>query len=559
MAESEPTLFNREELVFMDNLKSVAYFCMEYGIESSVKLYAGGLGILAGDYMKESCDLGYPVVGIGILWKQGYGEQFIDQETGTPYDAYKNRVYTFLEDTGVTVSVSIRKRDVNIKVWRYRAHGVDNLYLLDTDIEGNDGEARWITGQLYGWFGEERVAQEMVLGIGGVRALRALGINPHVFHFNEGHALFAGFEVIREKMARGMRFREAWNETRKEVVFTTHTPIPEGNEQHPIDRFIYMGANLNMNKRQLKAIGGDPFNMTVGALRLSRVSNAVSDLHRVTARKMWKKVKGGSKIIGITNGIHIPTWVDRKMLELAEEYNGTETAEEELWGRHMHNKDALIGFIEKRTGVAFDRNVLLIGFARRAAPYKRSGLLLSDLEFLEPLLRERKLQIVFSGKSHPLDDTGKGIIAEIVAMTRKYPGSIVFLENYDMEIGRVLTRGADVWLNNPRRPREASGTSGMKAAMNGVLNVSILDGWWPEACIHGVNGWQFGGGFESDNTAKADRHDLKALKACLANEVIPTFYEDRSKWISMMVSSIKTTREAFSMKRVLDEYYNKMY
>ncbi|NLW01970.1 MAG: alpha-glucan family phosphorylase [Clostridiaceae bacterium] len=543
----------------MDNLKSVAYFCMEYGIESSVKLYAGGLGILAGDYMKESCDLGYPVVGIGILWKQGYGEQFIDQETGTPYDAYKNRVYTFLEDTGVTVSVSIRKRDVNIKVWRYRAHGVDNLYLLDTDIEGNDGEARWITGQLYGWFGEERVAQEMVLGIGGVRALRALGINPHVFHFNEGHALFAGFEVIREKMARGMRFREAWNETRKEVVFTTHTPIPEGNEQHPIDRFIYMGANLNMNKRQLKAIGGDPFNMTVGALRLSRVSNAVSDLHRVTARKMWKKVKGGSKIIGITNGIHIPTWVDRKMLELAEEYNGTETAEEELWGRHMHNKDALIGFIEKRTGVAFDRNVLLIGFARRAAPYKRSGLLLSDLEFLEPLLRERKLQIVFSGKSHPLDDTGKGIIAEIVAMTRKYPGSIVFLENYDMEIGRVLTRGADVWLNNPRRPREASGTSGMKAAMNGVLNVSILDGWWPEACIHGVNGWQFGGGFESDNTAKADRHDLKALKACLANEVIPTFYEDRSKWISMMVSSIKTTREAFSMKRVLDEYYNKMY
>ena len=334
----------------MDNLKSVAYFCMEYGIESSVKLYAGGLGILAGDYMKESCDLGYPVVGIGILWKQGYGEQFIDQETGTPYDAYKNRVYTFLEDTGVTVSVSIRKRDVNIKVWRYRAHGVDNLYLLDTDIEGNDGEARWITGQLYGWFGEERVAQEMVLGIGGVRALRALGINPHVFHFNEGHALFAGFEVIREKMARGMRFREAWNETRKEVVFTTHTPIPEGNEQHPIDRFIYMGANLNMNKRQLKAIGGDPFNMTVGALRLSRVSNAVSDLHRVTARKMWKKVKGGSKIIGITNGIHIPTWVDRKMLELAEEYNGTETAEEELWGRHMHNKDALIGFIENGPG-----------------------------------------------------------------------------------------------------------------------------------------------------------------------------------------------------------------
>jgi len=543
----------------MDKLKSVAYFCMEYGIESDVRLYAGGLGILAGDYMKEAFDQGYPIVGIGILWKQGYGEQFIDQETGMPYDAYKIRVYPFLEDTGVTVSVAIRKRDVKIKVWRYRAHGVDNLYLLDTDIEGNDGEARWITGQLYGWFGEERVAQEMVLGIGGVRALRALGFNPQVYHFNEGHALFAGFELIREKMARGMRFREAWKETRKEVVFTTHTPVPEGNEQHPIDRLIYMGANLNMTRRQLKAIGGDPFNMTASALRLSRVSNAVSDLHRVTAMKMWKKVKGRSEIIGITNGIHIPTWVDRKMLELAEEYNGAKAAEEELWSRHMHNKDALIDFIEKRTGARLDRDVLLIGFARRAAPYKRSGLLLSDLEFLEPLLRERKLQIVFSGKSHPLDDTGKGIVAEIVSMTRKYPDSIVFLENYDMEIGRMMTRGADVWLNNPRRPQEASGTSGMKAAMNGVLNVSILDGWWPEACKDGENGWQFGDGYQSDNAAKVDKHDLKALKTCLVNEVIPTYYENRSKWVEMMVSSIRSTREPFGMKRVLEEYYKRMY
>lgn len=543
----------------MDKLKSVAYFCMEYGIESDVRLYAGGLGILAGDYMKEAFDQGYPIVGIGILWKQGYGEQFIDQETGMPYDAYKIRVYPFLEDTGVTVSVAIRKRDVKIKVWRYRAHGVDNLYLLDTDIEGNDGEARWITGQLYGWFGEERVAQEMVLGIGGVRALRALGFNPQVYHFNEGHALFAGFELIREKMARGMRFREAWKETRKEVVFTTHTPVPEGNEQHPIDRLIYMGANLNMTRRQLKAIGGDPFNMTAGALRLSRVSNAVSDLHRVTAMKMWKKVKGRSEIIGITNGIHIPTWVDRKMLELAEEYNGAKAAEEELWSRHMHNKDALIDFIEKRTGARLDRDVLLIGFARRAAPYKRSGLLLSDLEFLESLLRERKLQIVFSGKSHPLDDTGKGIVAEIVSMTRKYPDSIVFLENYDMEIGRMMTRGADVWLNNPRRPQEASGTSGMKAAMNGVLNVSILDGWWPEACKDGENGWQFGDGYQSDNAAKVDKHDLKALKTCLVNEVIPTYYENRSKWVEMMVSSIRSTREPFGMKRVLEEYYKRMY
>jgi alpha-glucan phosphorylases len=543
----------------MKRLKSVAYFCMEYGIESSVKLYAGGLGILAGDYLKEACERGYPVTGIGILWKQGYGEQYLDTETGMVYDAYKNRKYPFLEDTGVTVSVTIRKKDVKIKVWRYRAHGVDNLYLLDTDVEGNDAEARWITGQLYGWFGEERVAQEMVLGIGGVRALKALGIKPDVYHFNEGHALFAGLELIRERMERGMRFRQALEVTRKEIVFTTHTPVPEGNEQHPIERLIYMGANLNLSRRQLRAIGGDPFNMTAAALRLSRIANAVSDIHRVTALRMWKKVKRRCEIIGITNGIHIPTWVDRKMLELAAEYNGSKTAEEELWNRHMHNKDALIGFVEERTGIRLDRNVLLIGFARRAVQYKRPGLVLSDMDFLEPLLRERKLQIIFSGKAHPLDDAGKAVLSDIAAAAGKFPDSIVFLENYDMDIGRLMTGGCDVWLNNPRRPQEASGTSGMKAAMNGVLNLSVLDGWWPEACLHGVNGWQFGNGFQSENQARADRHDLKALKACLIGEVVPTYYENRSKWTAMMASSINTTREAFSMKRVLEEYYSRMY
>lgn len=543
----------------MERLKTVAYFCMEYGIESSIKLYAGGLGILAGDYLKEACDRGYPVIGIGILWKQGYGDQYVDRESGMPYDVYKNRAYPFLEDTGITVSVTIRKREVRIKVWRYRAHGVDNLYLLDTDVAENDGDARWITGQLYGWFGEERVAQEMVLGIGGIRAIRALGLKPDVYHFNEGHALFAAFELIREKMERGMRFRQAVNATRKEIVFTTHTPVPEGNEHHPIERLIYMGANLDLTRRQLKSIGGDPFNMTAAALRLSRISNAVSDLHCVTARKMWKKVRGRCEIIAITNGIHIPTWVDRKMLELAEEYNGSRTTEEELWNRHMHNKDVLIRFVEERTGVKLDRDILLVGFARRAAPYKRSSLILSDPDFLEPLLMDRKLQIIFSGKAHPLDDEGKAIVSDIVAMSRKFPESIVFLEDYDMEIGRLMTRGSDVWLNTPRRPKEASGTSGMKAAMNGVLNLSVLDGWWPEACVHGVNGWQFGGGFQSDNDARADRHDLKSLKSCLTGEVIPTYYENRSKWVKMMVESIKTTSEAFSMKRVLDEYYEKMY
>lgn len=543
----------------MKKKPNVAYFCMEYAIESNVKLYAGGLGILAGDYMKGACDEKYPMVGIGIKWKQGYTDQYIDEETGKPFDSYKNRQYDFLEDTGVTVNVTINKRDVKIKVWKYNAHGVNNLYLLDADIDGNDGDARWITGQLYGWFGEERVAQEMVLGIGGVRALRALGITPEVYHFNEGHALFAGFELLREKMELGMSFENAWKATREEVVFTTHTPIVQGNESHPIDRLIYMGAAMGLNRSQLKALGGSPFNMTVGALRLSRISNAVADLHKDTSNKMWRKIKDRSEIIGITNAIHIPTWVDSKMIELAEKYNGSKDTADALWQRHMENKKALIAFVKERTGVDLDPDVLLVGFSRRAAPYKRSNLIFTDRKFIEPLLKKGKLQIVFSGKAHPLDDTGKAIVADIVEMTKLYPGSVVFLENYDMTIGRMLTRGSDIWLNNPRRPKEASGTSGMKAAMNGVLNVSILDGWWPEACQHGVNGWQFGDGYQTENEEKCDKHDFKALKNVLTKEVIPTFYDNRDKWIEMMAASINTTKEPFGMKRMLDEYYNKMY
>lgn len=540
-------------------LPAVAYFCMEYALESGFKIYAGGLGILAGDYMKGVKDYGFPMVGIGIRWKQGYGEQFIESGTGKAYDAYKNYAHPFLQDTGVIVKVPIKGKEVLVKVWKVKGHGVAELYLLDTDIEGNDGEARWITGQLYGWFGEERVAQEMVLGIGGVRALKALKIKPEVYHFNEGHALFAGFELMRQRMARGASFDSAWAKTREEVVFTTHTPIIQGNESHPIERFMYMGANLGLTRTQLKQLGGSPFNMTVGALRLSRISNAVADLHRVTANKMWAKVKGRCEIIGITNAIHHGTWVDPQMLQLAKACDGSRKTKDALWKRHMENKRELIRFVEARTGVKLDPEVMLIGFSRRAAPYKRSNFIFTERAFIEPLLKQGKLQIVFSGKSHPLDDNGKVIVEAILEMTQKYPGRVVFLENYDMEIGRMLTHGSDVWLNNPRRPKEASGTSGMKAAMNGVLNLSILDGWWPEACNHGVNGWQFGDGYENVKEDLLDRHDFKAFKTVLSEEVLPTYYSQREKWIDMMIESIQSTRDGFGIRRMLNEYYEKMY
>ncbi|BDU71989.1 alpha-glucan family phosphorylase [Mesoterricola silvestris] len=535
-------------------LPQVAYFCMEYALDSTFKIYSGGLGILAGDYFKGVKDHGFPMVGIGIRWKQGYGEQHVDPATGKVFDAYRTGDHGFLEDTGVTVKVEIKGRPVHIKVWKVASFGVDSLYLLDTDLEANDGEARWITGQLYGWFGEERVAQEMVLGIGGVRALQALKIKPDVYHFNEGHALFAGFELIRRRMARGATFQDALARTREEVVFTTHTPIVQGNESHPIERFMYLGANLGLTRAQLKQLGGSPFNMTVGALRMSRIANAVAELHRVTANGMWKGVKGRCEIIGITNAIHHGTWVDPKMLDLA-----AKGRKDALWTRHMENKRKLIDFVEARNGVKLDPDALLIGFSRRAAPYKRSNFIFTDRSFIEPLLRSGKVQIVFSGKAHPLDDNGKVIVEDILEMTRLYPGRVVFLENYDMEIGALLTRGSDVWLNNPRRPKEASGTSGMKAAQNGVLNLSILDGWWPEACDHGRNGWQFGDGFESPRDAVLDKHDFKAFRKVLAEEVLPTYYQDRPRWVDMMVRSIQDTREAFGVKRMLDEYYARMY
>lgn len=544
-----------------EQLPRVAYFCMEYGLQSDFKIYAGGLGILAGDYMKGAKDHGYPIVGIGLKWKQGYGDQMID-ENGQPFDTYHNNRYDFLKDTGVVVEVAIRRTRVKCKVWKVKGFGNAPLYLLDTDLPENDDA--WITGQLYGWFGEERIAQEMVLGIGGVRALRALGIGVDVYHFNEGHALFAGFELMREEIQKTKPKRpkrKAWTDeavkkaqkkVREKIVFTTHTPVIQGNESHPIDRLIYMGANLGLSKKQLKKLGGSPFNMTVAALRLSRKSNAVAQLHGETANKMWAHVKGRSEIVAITNGIHRPTWVDAKMLDAAK-------GKGSLWKRHLKNKKALVDFVRQRTGVKLDVNKLIIGFARRAVAYKRSDLIFSDPKIIGPLLKKRTVQLVFSGKAHPLDDRGKAIIANLVAMSKKYPKSVVFLENYDMTIGAHLTRGADVWLNNPVCPKEASGTSGMKAAMNGVLNLSTLDGWWPEACRHGKNGWQIGDAFEHADPSVQDAHDRKALYKVLTREVIPTFYKKPEKWTKMMRASINDTKAAFSVKRMLAEYYELLY
>ncbi len=528
------------------NLPRVAYFCMEYGLHEEFKIYSGGLGILAGDHLKTAGELGLPLVGIGILWRQGYTKQLIGQD-GRPYDVFEDSHYDFLQDTGATVKVRIRGREVAVKVWRVDKYGNAPLYLLDTNVPGN--EEWWITDRLYGGSGDDRIAQEMVLGIGGVRALRALGIEVDVYHFNEGHAALAGVELIREKMARGASFEEAWAATRNQIVFTTHTPVLAGNESHHHGALTYVGAYNGLDYHQMARLGGDPFGMTVAGLRLSRNANAVAQLHGETARQMWKDVWGAAPITAITNGVYPGTWQDPRIHDAYK--NGTD-----LWEPHLAAKRALIAEVEARTGVKLDADSLLIGFARRAAPYKRSDLIFRRPEIIEPLLKRGKVQIILSGKAHPQDGFGKEIIANMVAMARRYSNSVVFLENYDMKIGRLLTRGCDVWLNNPQRPLEASGTSGMKAAMNGVLNLSVLDGWWPEGCRHGVNGWQIGDAFEGPGQ---DEHDLNSLYRVLVEEVVPAFYGNRAKWLQMMRASIDMSHWNFSTQRMLEEYYTRLY
>jgi starch phosphorylase len=519
----------------------VAYFCMEYGLHESFPIYSGGLGILAGDYVKAAHDLALPMVAVGLLWERGYCVQRIGAD-GRPYEEYPGFETGFLSDTGVRVRVRVRGKEVPVRVWVTERYGHVPLYLL----EPLQTEDRWITHRLYEAGTDTRIAQEMLLGIGGVRALGWLGFRVHTYHFNEGHAVFAGLERIAELMESGMQFPDAWARVRKQTVFTTHTPVRAGNEEHAITDLRRMGACLQLSGSEMRAIGGDPFSMTVAGLRLSRAANAVAQLHGQTAREMWKDVSGACPIGAITNGVHAPTWQ-------APEVRAAGNDTQRLWEAHVRLKQQLLDEVQHRHGVALDPTALLVGFARRAAGYKRSDLVLRDEARLEQLLGEHRVRILFAGKAHPDDTNGRNIVARLVQGARKHPGQVLFLENYDMALGRLLTRGCDVWLNNPVRPLEASGTSGMKAAMNGVLNVSILDGWWPEACEDGVNGFAVGHGEPGD-----DLRDLHDLYDTLEQRVIPA-WADRAKWSRMMLASVEMAQSRFSSERMIREYFEQLY
>jgi glycogen phosphorylase len=539
----------------------VAYFSMEFGIHERLPIYSGGLGVLAGDHLKAAASLGVPLVGIGLLYTGGYFRQGVD-EAGRQTEDYQRvdpeAVGLVRED--VTVSVDLDGTTIEAGVWRKDVTsdvGTVPLYLLEVD---------WLTDALYGGDREHRIRQELLLGVGGVRALAALGIEPNVFHLNEGHSAFLQLERVRTLVADGVDTDEALERVRRSSVFTTHTPVPAGNEifdAQLVARYVApLAAEAGVSEERLLELGrygDDPgFGLTPFALRLSAFANGVSDLHGEVAREMWTGLWPGEepRIGHITNGVHIGTWLEPALAELLrhagvnpeaplDEANweaARDAPSDAVWRVHTAAKTRLT----ETAGI--DRQLLTIGFARRFAAYKRAGLVFSDVERLLAL----PIQIVVAGKAHPQDTAGKDVMQEVVRLARsaRARGRIVFLENYDMGVARALVRGCDVWLNTPTRPLEASGTSGMKAAVNGVLNLSVLDGWWAEGYSPDV-GWAIDG--ESDD---ADREQLYRL---LEEQVVPTYTNDRERWVWMMKESIARLAPRFAMQRAVVEYVERYY
>jgi len=528
-------------MVRMPGSAVAAYFCMEFGLDPSFPIYSGGLGVLAGDFIKSARDLGLPLVAVGLCWEHGYGLQRIGAD-GTPSYEYPTLDLSFLEDTGVRVRVRVRGVEVSCAVRMTDRFGNVPLFML----QPVHVEHRWITSRLYEAGTDVRIAQEMLLGIGGVRALNWLGLDVATYHFNEGHAAFAGVELIAERMEAGMTFPRAWEDTRRRIVFTTHTPVPAGNESHDLKDLRRMGACLELSGAEMRTLGGDPFNMTVAGLRLARAANAVSQLHGETARAMWAHLSGVAPILAITNGVHATTWQDERVRRA-----GADDAA--LWTARRDLKAALAAEVERRTGRRLDLEGLVIGVARRAAGYKRNDLVLRDPARLEAVLASHPIQFLFAGKAHPDDPGGQALVARLVRAQARFPGRVIFIENHDIALARHLVRGADVWLSNPVRPLEACGTSGMKAALNGALNLSVLDGWWAEACDSGVNGWAVG-----DERSAGDDETAASLYDALEGEVLPA-WSDHPRWTAMMRASIEMAASRFTSERMVLEYFERLY
>jgi starch phosphorylase len=615
-----PTWF-AEQYPKETNLR-IAYFSAEFGIHESVPVYSGGLGVLAGDHLKSASDLGMPLCGVSLMYREGYFRQYLNvdgwqQERYPENDFFNLPLISETKDgQPLVISVQFPGREVFARVWRIDVGRVP-LYLLDCNIKQNSPEDRNITAQLYGGDITTRIQQEIVLGIGGLRALRALGKEPTVCHMNEGHSAFAALERARVLIAeQGFDFGTAIEAVKAGTVFTTHTPVPAGNDAfNPgmIDQYFgeYM-KSLKLDRQQFLALGrehpnndAENFSMTVLAIRTANVSNGVAKLHGVVSRKMWKNIFPGLPesevpITSITNGVHTPTWVAPEIGALYDRYLGQAWQEKptafevwnrvdhipdaELWRTHERCRERLVALAREklvatrqRLGATradilaaeevLDPEALTIGFARRFATYKRGTLVFRDMARLDKILnnRERPVQLIFSGKAHPKDHGGKELIAQVAQYARRaeFRRRVVFIEDYEMNIARHLVQGVDVWLNNPRRPLEASGTSGMKVCVNGGINLSILDGWWDEG-YSADNGWRIGSGEEFTDPAAQDEIESHSLYDLIEREIVPEFYTRGADglprgWIKRMKRSISTNVSVFNTNRMVREYAQVSY
>jgi glycogen phosphorylase len=601
--------------------RSIAYFSAEFALHQSLPIYAGGLGVLAGDHCKEASDLGVPLIGIGFMYPQGYFHQHVSAE-GWQEESYERLNWpdvaiekaTAPDGGPLITAVPIGERTVLVQVWRVRAGRV-KLYLLDTDLEENAPWDRELSARLYGGDRETRIQQEIILGIGGVRALKLLGSDPAVFHLNEGHAGFVVLQRIRDLIELGSSFDSALEEIRQSTVFTTHTPVPAGHDAFPFymvekhlagcwgtlgphrDRFLHLGSYDNG--------GGPQFNMTALALRSAGVVNAVSELHGKVTRSMWSPMWPDRPVddvpVGhITNGVHVPTWIAADLAALFTRHLGSDwldrqddpeqwdailrIPDHELWAVRQNLRRYLFTFMRDRArqrwtvervgtprvvaaGTLLEPEALTIGFARRFTGYKRPELIFHDAERLAKILsaRERPVQIVFAGKSHPADETGKHHLQRVYkrALDPVFGGRIAFIDDYDLHVAHYLVQGCDVWLNNPRKPLEASGTSGMKAALNGVPHLSIGDGWWAEG-YNSRNGWLIDGGIGGEDFEAVDTADAAALYKLIEDEIVPAYYDRDAngvphRWIAIVKESIRTVAPRFSARRMVKEYVERMY
>ncbi len=601
----------------------IAYFSAEYGLDETIPIYSGGLGILSGDHLKSASDLGLPFVAVGMLYKEGYfiqklskyGEQennYVKADLNNlPIEAVKDS-----EGKDLKITVDYPERKLYLKVWKINV-GRIKLYLMDSDIDENSEEDKKVTLQLYGGDQDMRIKQEIVLGMGGVKLLKTLGLNPTVYHMNEGHSSFLTLELIKDLMEeKKISFEMAKDITTSKTVFTTHTPVPAGNDIFPLDLvekyFKDFWPKIGLSREEFLKLGMKPtekldngFNMGILALKNAGKKNGVSKLHGAVSRELfgevWPNIAANESPIGyVTNGIHTCSWLAQNLKELYNEYlipywqdnmqkddvwkQIKDIPNERLWNEHQARKMKMLKMVKentterlKRVGIPYEEikeitskinpNALTIGFARRFATYKRATLIFKDLERITQILNdsERPIQLIFAGKAHPLDKVGQDLIKYIneLAMKPQFKGKIFVLENYNIGMSRYLISGCDVWLNNPRRPMEASGTSGQKASVNGVINFSVLDGWWAEGYDQ-TNGWTIGTNAEFTSYEEQDLADSESLYNTLENKIIPLYYENREEnipnnWVEIMKNSIITTGGKYSTQRMVIDYTNKMY